>query len=347
MAKLLALFGLVTLFALAPGCGGDENDDDTTQGDDDDDATAGDDDDATAGDDDDTTPGDDDDTTADDDDDTVSFDCDALPPGPRPYATLTDLYASEDFCFDDGGHLISHDVNALFRQEYPPGTATPFAVTDGGPGGPASMRMLSTGDLVYANVDTSTLYRVATDGGTTVIYGALGYATGIDIHPDGTVFLADLMGIMRFDPYGKTMEILIESGALSMPNGMTFSEDYSTLYIGTMNGIYAVSVDAAGTPTGAPQLWAESPDGGELLGMGVDRCGNVYALHDGQRLLRFDAETAAPETLMDLQAYGWMTNLQWGSGLGGWQSTAIYITDRNASAPVYYEVDVGVPSKIY
>ncbi len=346
MAQLLARIGLAALLALAPGCDG--GDDDDTTADDDDDATAGDDDDATAGDDDDATAGDDDDAADDDDDDdTVSVDCDALPSGPRPYATLTDLYASEDFCFDDDGHLISHDVNALFRQEYPPGASVPFAVTDGGPGGPASMRMLSTGDLVYANVDTSTLYRVAPDGGTTVIYGSLGYATGIDIHPDGTVFLADLMGIMRFDPYGKTMEILIESGALSMPNGMTFSDDYSTLYIGTMNGIHEVPVDAAGTPTGAPQLFAESPDGGELLGMGVDRCGNVYALHEGQRLLRFDPDSGEPETLMDLQAYGWMTNLQWGSGIGGWQSTSIYITDRNANAPVYYEVDVGVPSKIY
>jgi hypothetical protein len=336
------LLGLGLGLGLLVGCGADEDDDSA----DDDDVTA-DDDDATAGDDDDATPGDDDDATPGDDDDTVSFDCDALPAGPLPYATLTDLYASEDFCFDDAGHLISHDMNALFKQEYPPGAATPFAITDGGPGGPASMRMLATGDLVYANVDTSTLYRVDPDGNTTVVYGALGYPTGIDIHPDGTVFLADLMGIMRLDPYGKTMEILIESGVLSMPNGMTFSDDYSAVYVGTMNGIYAVPVAADGTPTGPPEPWAESPGGGELLGMGVDRCGNVYALHEGRRLLRYPIDGGEPETLMDLQAYGWMTNLQWGSGLGSWSPTAIYITDRNADAPVYYEVDVGVPSKQY
>ncbi len=339
---MLRMWTILALsLALAAGCGSSSEDDDAVDDDSagDDDTTADDDDDATAGDDDDATPG--------DDDDTVSFDCDALPPGPRPYTTLTDLYASEDFCFDDAGHLISHDMNALFRQEYPPGSVTPFAITDGGPGGPASMRMLSTGDLVYANVDTSTLYRVDPDGNTAVIYGALGYATGIDIHPGDTVFLADLMGIMRLDPYGKTMEILIDSGVLSMPNGMTFGADYSTLYIGTHDGIFAAPVDVDGTPTGPPELWAESPDGGELLGMGVDRCGNVYALHEGRRLLRFSSDGGEPETLMDLNAYGWMTNLQWGSGIGGWSETAIYITDRNADAPAYYEVDVGVPSKQY
>ena len=42
-----------------------------------------------------------------------------------------------------------------------------------------------------------------------------------------------------------------------------------------------------------------------------------------------------------------MTNLQWGSGIGGWAADKIYITDRNFSTPTYYEVDVGVGSKPY
>jgi len=48
---------------------------------------------------------------------------------------------------------------------------------------------------------------------------------------------------------------------------------------------------------------------------------------------------------MDLQAYGWMTNLQWGSGIGGWDDRSIYITDRGNAA--FYEVAVGVPAKGY
>ncbi len=328
------------------GADDDAADDDAADDDSGDDDTADDD----SGDDD---AGDDDsgdDDTADDDsgdDDTSTYDCNNLPAGPLAYTTLTDLYASEDFCFDDQGHLISHDANALFKQTYPPGSATPFAITAGGPGGPASMRMLSTGDLVYANVDTSTLYRVAPNGDTTVVYGALGYATGIDIHPGDLVFQADLMGILRIDPYSKVMDVIIESGVLNYPNGMTFSADYSALYFGTWDGIYSVPVDPDGTPTATPTHWADSPGGGELLGMGVDACDNVYALHEGRRLLRFPAGGGPAETLVDVGAGAWMTNLQWGSGVGGWMADAIYITDRDFQNPAYYEVPVGVPSKPY
>ena len=343
-----------TLLLLA-GCPADDGDDDTAMPDDDstgpgDDDTADDDagDDDTAMPDDDT--GDDDTAMPDDDvadDDTTAVDCGSLPAGPLPYETLTGLYASEDFAFDDNGHMISHDANALFKQEYPPGAVTVWAITDGGPGGPASMRMLPTGDLVYTNVDTSTLYSVEPDGTTHVVYGGLGYPTGIDIHSSGMVFLADLMGIMRIDPYSGDMEILVDSGVLMSPNGMTFSATYDVLYFGTMFGIFAVNVDADGTPLGEPQPWADSPGGGELLGMGVDGCDNVYALHEGESLLRYAPTGGTAEVLMELPGYGWMTNLQWGSGLGGWDTRAIYITDRNATAPAYYEVDVGVPSKTY
>jgi len=341
---------------LAPwwgGCGAtdDVTDDDAADDDAGDDDVADDD----AGDDDvaDDDAGDDDladDDAADDDiadDDTADVDCEALPAGPVAYETLTGLYASEDFAFDDSGHMISHDANALFKQEYPPGAATVWAITDGGPGGPASMRMLPTGDLVYTNVDTATLYRVEPDGTTYVVYGGLGYPTGIDIHSSGMVFLADLMGIMRIDPYSGAMEILIDSGVLMSPNGMTFSADYSVLYFGTMFGIYSVQVDADGTPLGVPQPWADSPGGGELLGMGIDLCDNVYALHDGESLLRYPPTGGPPDVMMELPGYGWMTNLQWGSGIGGWDDQAIYITDRNATAPAYYEVAVEVPSKPY
>ena len=344
MGWLATFLGVVLLVGCEQG-DDDAADDDAV----DDDDTADDDtaDDDTADDDtaDDDSADDDDDTVDDDDDDTAAIDCDSLPSGPLPYNTLTGLYASEDFAFDDAGFMISHNENALFKQEYPPGSVTAFAVTAGGSGGPASMRMLATGDLVYVNVDTSSIYRVEPDGTTHVIYGSLGYAMGVDIHNSGTVFLSDLMGLLRFEPYTLAMDLLIESGVLNNANGMTFSEDYGTLYFGTRDGVYSVAVDGDGAPLAVPQLWAESPNDAELLGMGVDLCGNVYALHEGQRLLRYPVDGGPPETLMDLQAYGWMTNLQWGSGVGGWDDHSIYITDRGNTA--FYEVAVGVPSKIY
>ncbi len=293
--------------------------------------------------------GDDDDAADDDDagdDDDTPFDCGALPSGPLPYTTLSGLFASEDFAFDDSGHLISHNGNSLIRQEYPPGAVTPFAVTDGGGGGPASLRMLSTGDLVYANVDTATLYRVEPDGTTHVVYGALGYPTGIDIHEDGTVFLADLRGLMRFDAYEAGVEMLLESESLRMANGMTFSADYSRLFFGTREGIFVADVDEGGAPVSEPREWA-SGSGEELLGMGVDACDNVYAIEAARRVVRFSPDGGEAETLFEVPAGAWMTNLQWGSGIGGWGSRTLYVTDRSMAAPVYYEVPLGVPSKPY
>ncbi len=341
---------IAALLWVLPGCDAtDEGDDDSVT--DDDDSTADDDDtgdDDSAADDDDSAAADDDDTGDDDsadDDDSAAVDCGALPAGPLPYDTLSGLYASEDFAFDDSGHMITHHGNALYRQEYPPGSSTAFAVTAGGSGGPASMRMLSTGDLVYANVDTATLYRVEPDGSTHVIYGSLGYAMGIDIHHGGSVFLSDLMGLLRFDPYTTDMDLLIGQGVLNNANGMTFSEDYSTLYFGTFDGVYSVAVDGDGTPLATPTPWAVTPAGGELLGMGVDICGNVYVIEDGRRLLRFPPGGGPPETLLEVAQGAWMTNLQWGSGIGGWDERAIYVTDRGNE--VYYELAAEVPSKVY
>jgi hypothetical protein len=273
-------------------------------------------------------------------------DCGAILPAPLAFSSLDGLFASEDFAFDSDGHLISHSGSQLFRQEYPPGAVTPFATTDGGPGGPASMRMLKTGDLVYANVDTSTLYRVSPNGGTEPLYGALGYAMGIDLHVSGMVFLSDLLGLLRIDPYEQDVEVLIDQGVLNYANGMSFSADFSRLYFGTRDGVFAVDVDVAGVPIGEPFLWGES-DPGELLGMGVDACDNVYAIHGGRRLLRYSSDGGEPDVVLDAGPDAFMTNLQWGSGLGGWDALSIYITDRSLSTPGYYEVPVGVRSKGY
>lgn len=274
-----------------------------------------------------------------------TWDCEALSTGPLPGTLLSGLHAAEDFGFDDQGNLISHYVNALYLQSYPPVTATPFAPTTGGPGGPASLRMLHDGDLVYANVDTATLYRVGLDGSSVVLNSSLGYPGGIDIHDSGDVFLVDLVGTLRIDPVTGDTDVLLPGDTFFGPNGLTFSADYSTLYIGTWDGIMAVPVDEEGTPTDVPTLFAESPNGGELLGMGVDACDNVYALWDAEVLLRWGPEGSGPETLFQVPPGAWLTNLQWGSGLGGWDAHSIYIVDRQNGGGGYYEVPVGVPAK--
>ena len=277
---------------------------------------------------------------------TTTVDCSNLPAGPVGFNTLYGLYAAEDFAFDDTGHLIAHNQNALFKHEYPPGAVTAFAPTDGGPGGPASLRALSTGELVLANVDTATLALFDTAGARSVLHSGLGYPTGIDILPNDDVVLADLVGVLRITPSTGTATTILNSGVLQSPNGLTYNADRTVLYIGTYNEIYSMPVDANGDPTAAPALWASSPGGGELLGMGVDACDNVYAIRAGHQLLRWPSTGGTAEIVMEVPPGAWMTNLQWGSGVGGWLEDHIYVTDRSLQS-VYYEVDVGVPSKPY
>lgn len=275
-----------------------------------------------------------------------AYDCGALPAGPLPVTGLSGLYASEDFAFDLEGNLISSSGSALVKQAYPPGASDPFSPTSSDP---SSMRMLPDGDLVYANIDTQSLYRVdLADGAQVVVVGGFGYATGIDVHPNGKVFIGDGGRLKRVDPALGTAEVLIDDRVGDpidgIINGVSFSAGFDAIYLGTYFGyVYRVPVDADGTPSGLPELvWAF--DVGDVLGMGVDACDNLYALQDGA-LFRFVGGLGPPELLFDGGLT--MTNLQWGSGLGGWDAMHLFVVDRAGGRPPFYEIDVGVPSKPY
>jgi sugar lactone lactonase YvrE len=271
-------------------------------------------------------------------------DCATLPGGLLPHELVVGPKVGEDFDFDAKGNLIAHRKNALWRSAYPPGASEPFAYTDGGPGGPASLRLLHDGDVIYANMDTATVYRVSPAGLTTPLTG-VAYPTGLTIHQDGTAFLLDLSGLLHIDPDAGTVDVLMPAPGSSW-EGITFSVDHSWMYIGDrFDGLTRMPVDPQGTPTGPAEPFGEAPDGfGELLGLGVDVCDNVYAVYNGNQLLRYSPEGGTPEVLVEGPDDAWFTNLQWGSGVGGWDDHVLYINDRSESA-VYWAVQVEVPSK--
>lgn len=277
-----------------------------------------------------------------------SLDCTALPAAP-PSTRLTGPPASEDFAFDDAGHLISHQGTFLVKSTYPPGEVVPWVATLGGAGGPASMRMLPTGDLVYHDVDTGTLYRVEPSGATVAVFSGFGYAGGIEVHPNGLVYVVDIIGLHTFDPYTTAHDLTHGNAGWTSPNGITLSTDRSTLLVSARNGIWAVPVDAAGAPAGAATLFSAAPQGvSELLGMGADACGNVYVvgsvLPTGSRLWRLGADGSGVETLLT-DSEAWFSNLQWGSGIGGWADDVLYVVDRRIESGGYQAVEVGVPGK--
>ncbi|MCB9688712.1 MAG: hypothetical protein H6735_26975 [Alphaproteobacteria bacterium] len=276
---------------------------------------------------------------------TPGVDCEALPTGRLPARELRGgLSPSEDFAFDDAGHLISSDGARFLLQDYPPGAITPFATSSTDP---SSMRMLPDGDLVVANIDTQTLYRIRlSDGATSVVVGGFGYATGIDVHPDGHVFIGDGGLVKRIDPStGQTRVVvdLADHGLRGIINGLSFDVARDALYLGVGRDLMRFDLDASWHVVGQPSLVYTFGGIGELLGLGVDACDNVYALFGGA-VVRFRGGAGAPEVLFAGGAF--TTNLQWGSGLGGWGDDQLYVVDRGGDPP-FVEIDVGVPSKPY
>ncbi len=277
--------------------------------------------------------------------DTASgIDCGSLPALPLATSTLTGPPASEDFAFD-GPEMISHQGSFLVRTGYPPSTPAPWSPTDGSPGGPASMRRLSTGDLVYHNVDTGSLYRVEPSGAATTVLSGFGYAGGIEVHPTDRVYVVDLGGVHRIDPYGTTHDLTLQSAPWQSGNGITLSVDSRTLYVSARDGVWSTPVDVDGRPEGPPTLWGEPPPSTfEMTGMGVDACDQVYVtamVGTGSSLLRYPPTGGMPEVVAAAEGASW-ANLQWGSGEGGWDDHTLYVVDRGTGFVV---VPVGVPEK--
>jgi hypothetical protein len=88
-------------------------------------------------------------------------------------------------------------------------------------------------------------------------------------------------------------------------------------------------------------VWTVFDRPGELLGLDVDACGDLYGLFSGS-LFRVPAAGGEPELLGTGGRF--TTNLQCGSGLGGWDH-AIYVVDRDPARPPFTKVPVGVPEK--
>mgnify|MGYP000388877595 CR=1 FL=1 len=280
---------------------------------------------------------------------TPTWDCATLPSTPAVSPVLGPP-PSEDFAFDELGNLASFNGTLLVLTDFA-GTSTPIAMSSGSGGGPASLRYLpGSGHFVFHDVDTSTLYEVDPVVGSVVpVFSGFGYAGAIEVRSDELLYVVDLVGVHLIDPTTGDHELTLERAPWSQPNGATLSVDGATLYVGASQGVYAVPLDGDGRPNGAPVLWSAAPAGAtELLGMGVDACDNVYMVGKGSGgsglLWRYPAGGGAPVALMERS--GFFTNLQWGSGVGGWDDMVLYVVDRAGGVgPGYLAVEVGVPEK--
>jgi sugar lactone lactonase YvrE len=275
-------------------------------------------------------------------------DCDNLPTTPVPVTFLPGFVASEDLAFDYEGNVIESDTQNIYKT-----TKTGSRVTFvPGLQFRAGMRLTTTNKLIVNNDNAGSLVRVDPDGSKHTILGGLSYPNGMEIGADGYVYITDQSQerTLRVDPETGANTTLTQCpgpACVNQPNGLTFSRDFQTLYIGAFSGegtIYAIDVATDGTPSNF-RAWKTGVGTGWLDGMGVDACGNVYIADYGQsKILRIKADASGtPTVIVDRSAtWSYMPNYQWGSGLGGWDEHKLYIVGVGEGL---FEVDVGVDSK--
>jgi SMP-30/Gluconolactonase/LRE-like region len=354
LRKLAPWFVLLLLFAacedgagggtvmVGSGCGGTPPDDDAADDDTGDDDTGDDDtgDDDTGDDD-----GGDDDTGDDDTGDDDTLDCSNIPQGPFNFTVLYGPKATEDMAMDDQGHVIGADNGNLFQSTYD-GKFTMYL--PGAGGFIAGLRALPNGEIVYADVSSGTLFRVDKQGVKHAVLSGLQYANGLDVNLDGTVYVAEQDGgrLRRIDPWTGDYDIIADG--LNNPNGVTFSPDYQTVYVGSFGGgtIQAIELDKDGLMVSIQPLVTNFGNG-MLDGMGVDACGNVYVCeYIAAKVWRISPDGKQQELVVNLSSEtDWIPNMQWGSGVGGWTRNHLYVLDISANK--MYEVPVGIESKYY
>lgn len=272
------------------------------------------------------------------------IDCANIPKGPFSYKVLTGHKASEDMDFDNAGNLVGADNGNLFKSTFD-GQSTIWV-----PGAGdfiAGLRFSSKGVLVYANVNSNSLFKITPPATKTLLIGGLAYPNGMDADDSGRITVAEQNAsqVRRVNP--DTGEFDILATGLNNPNGVSYSPDYKTVYVGSFGGgiIYKIELDAQDKPK-PHQIFAQNfADGGSFDGMGVDACGNVYVCeYIAAKVWRIPPSGQGAELVVDLSNdTSWIPNMQWGSGIGGWDPEVLYV--RDISSGKMYEVPVGVPGK--
>jgi len=271
-------------------------------------------------------------------------DCANIPQAPFSYKVLTGHKASEDMDFDNAGNLVGFDSGNLFKSKF---MGQPQIWVPGSGDFIAGLRFTSNGILVYANVSSNALFKVTPPANKEFVIGGLSYPNGMDADNSGRIVVAEQSAsqVRRVNPDTGESDIL--GTGMNNPNGVSFSPDYKTLYVGSFGGgmIYKIELDANDQPI-SQTIFAQSfSQNGTFDGMGVDACGNVYVCeYIAAKVWRIPPDGQNPHVVVDLSAEtGWIPNMQWGSGIGGWDPNILYV--RDISSGKMYEVPVGVPGK--
>lgn len=167
--------------------------------------------------------------------------CLTPPSLPRDFTTLTGYSTSEDFDFDgDGYHVSINNQGHLFGENQAGDTKL---ISPGVADSPAGTRILSDGSFVVCDVGQGSLVRVYADGAKDTFISGLAYPNGLEVDLDGFVYVAEQNAgrVRKVDP--NTGDYQNIATGLEHPNGLSFSPDYNTLYVGSFGAGTVTAID--------------------------------------------------------------------------------------------------------
>jgi sugar lactone lactonase YvrE len=172
-------------------------------------------------------------------------DCSKQATAPAEVEILSGFTRSEDFAFDELGNYVGvDDSNNLIRVSKD-GKKEVWAPNIGSTAG---MAILPDGSAVVCDVGNGAVKRVYPNGASEIVIGGLLYPNGLDVGPDGYIYVAENFGdrVRRVNP--ENGEFTVVAMGLKGPNGVAFSNDPKILYVGSFegSGIYKVEIPKPG-----------------------------------------------------------------------------------------------------
>jgi hypothetical protein len=270
----------------------------------------------------------------------VEADCEALLPVPASYVTLGWSTGSEDYALDLDGNHVGVVGGTLFET---PWGGPRVAVAPGLSDSIRGSRILADGTVVLSDPEHQTLVGVDPDtGGSWIIASDVENPNGIAIGADGWIYAALTGSIARFDPATGDREVVADMPGNSF-DGLTFMPDYKSLYFDEEFGqVWKVTFDEDNNPS-EPNLGPDIPVGGFSLldGMTADACFNLYVVEMNGTVWRASPDGSVTVAL-DINGFASTSAVNFGSGIGGWETTTLYLSDFLGKM---YAAPLGVPGK--
>ncbi len=261
-------------------------------------------------------------------------DCALLPAAPVEFEVLQGFTGAEDFTFDSLGNYVAIDENNNLVRITKAGEASLWVPSVAGV--TAGIVALPDDSVVFCDVDEGSLKRVSPEGAVSTLLGGLEYPNGLDVGPDGFVYVAENYGnqLLRVDPSTGAATIVVD---LPLPNGVAFTENVTLAYVGSYEEglVYRVDQPTPGQPgsyslfAGSENFSGSGDDGsGGIDGIGVDKCGNIYASEYVTGYV-YRITPAGDVTLIAELPSQWVPNIHWGRGVGGFEKDVMYVADRD------------------